>query len=121
MKNRLLIAIFSMLIFWGNNNISAQVTDVYKQQRQQWLKKAAEAKPPLIKQIKKPISLVKAVKDSSAYQGWKTVKAGDINQFYRSSFKQNNVMIVDFGEHLTGTFSCTFDTLGNISDATCQI
>lgn len=117
MKNRLLIAIFSMLIFWGNNNISAQVTDVYKQQRQQWLKKAAEAKPPLIKQIKKPISLVKAVKDSSAYQGWKTVKAGDINQFYRSSFKQNNVMIVDFGEHFTGTFSCTFDTLGNISDA----
>ena len=71
MKNRLLIAIFSMLIFWGNNTISAQVTDVYKQQRQQWLKKAAEAKPPLIKQIKKPISLVKAVKDSSAYQGWK--------------------------------------------------
>ncbi len=117
MKNRLLIAIFSILVFGGNNIISAQVTDVYKQQRQQWLKKAAEAKPPLIKQIKKPVSLVKAVKDSSAYQGWKTVKAGDINQFYRSSFKHNNVMIVDFGEHLTGTFSCTFDTLGNISDA----
>ncbi len=117
MKNRLLIAIFSTLIFWGNNIVSAQETDVYKQQRQQWLKKAENAIPPLIKQIKKPISLVKAVKDTSAYQGWKTEKTGDINRFYRSSFKQNNVMIVDFGEHLTGTFSCTFDTLGNISDA----
>lgn len=117
MKNRFLFALLFSIFCWGNHIVSAQIIDVYKQQRQQWQKKAEDAKPPLLKQIRKPVSLVKVEKDSSAYQGWKTVKTGSINQFYRSSFKQNNIMIVDFGEHLTGTFSCTFDTLGNISDA----
>lgn len=117
MKNRFLITLLTGLTFFGNNILSAQSTDVYQQQRQQWMQKAEKAKPELIKQIKKPISLVKAVKDTAAYQGWKTVKIGDINQFYRSSFKQKNEMIVDFGEHLTGTFTCTFDTMYNIADA----
>ena len=117
MKNPLLILLFSFLFCAENNLALGQTNDVSAQQRSTWLQKAEAAKPPLIKQNKKPVCVVKAVKDTSAYQGWKTEKTGEIESFYRSSFKQNNVRIIDFGEHLTGTFSCTFDTLGNISDA----
>ena len=81
MKNPLLILLFSFLFCAENNLALGQTNDVYAQQRSTWLQKAEAAKPPLIKQNKKPVCVVKAVKDTSAYQGWKTEKTGEIESF----------------------------------------
>ena len=117
MKNRFFLASLLVLSVFGCGFLSAQNADVYGPWRAQWMQKAEDAKPALVERIKKPVSLVRVVKDTTAYQGWKVEKIGDIDRFYRSPFKRNKVMIVDFGEHLTGTFTCTFDTMFNIADA----
>ena len=51
--------------------MSAQEADVYASQRQGWLDKAIASTPVLKTEKVHPVGLVKAVADTSAYQGWR--------------------------------------------------
>ena len=66
-------------------------------QRQGWLEKAEQSKPALLETIKHPQSLVQLVKDTAAFQGWRTVTTNPIDSFYQSSFKNPSGVVVDFG------------------------
>ncbi|WP_276088261.1 glycoside hydrolase [Pedobacter sp. JY14-1] len=87
------------------------------EQRRAWLDKAEASKPALIETEKRPVRLVKLEADPSAFQGWKTVPAGDMESLYSRSFKQQSGTVVDFGEHLTGYFTFTIKSIRNFSDA----
>ncbi len=78
------------------------------EQRAGWLKKAEAFKPRLTETIKTPQRLVKLEKNPQAFQGWQAVDAGPVSNFYSGSFKKQPGTVVDFGEHLTGHFSCRF-------------
>jgi alpha-L-rhamnosidase len=98
------IALFAAIIF-ASRPSGAQ--DIYAPYRKNWLEKAERYKPVLKETIKHPVGIVKLEKDAAAFQGWKAVKAGGIEQLYGASFnRKNSGMVVDFGEHLTGY--CTF-------------
>ncbi|WP_214070563.1 glycoside hydrolase [Mucilaginibacter sp. dw_454] len=96
--------------------------DVYAAYRKDWLKKAEEFKPVLQETIKKPIGIVRMEKDASAFQGWKAVSAGGMDQLYNSSFnKKNSGIVVDFGEHLTGYCTITLKTRRSDMDAPLRL
>lgn len=101
---------------------AASAQDIYAAWRADWLKKAEAYKPALQETIKKPVGIVKIEKDAAAFQGFKTVNAGDIDQLYNSSFnKKNSGIVVDFGEHLTGYCTITLKTRRSDMDAPLRL
>jgi hypothetical protein len=91
--------------------------DYYGLQRESWLKKAAANTPELIVTEKKPQSIVRFIKNASAFQGWETKQVSSVDVLYNTSFKSQREVIVDFGEHLTGYFSMNVRVLKGIPDA----
>ena len=103
--------------------MSAQEADVYASQRQGWLDKAIASTPVLNTDTVHPVGLVKAVADTSAYQGWRVDPAGEIGSYLGSSLKdeKNKSVTVDFGRHLTGTFSFRVDLLDRVLDGPIRL
>jgi alpha-L-rhamnosidase len=115
-KFTLLLAAFITLFA---NNVKAQ--DPYLSYRQDWLKKAEENKPKLVETEKQPISIVKLEKDPTAFQGWKAVNTDSVGVFYAKSFKTQSGVVADFGEHLTGYFTFTIQSLKGTPDAPVRL
>lgn len=105
----LLLLIFSHTFSYGQ--------DIYGAKRKSWLEKAEANKPVLIVTEKKPLQQVEMVKDPDAFQGWKAMRIGAIEDLYKESFKSKSKVIVDFGEHITGSFSFSVGILANTPDA----
>ena len=86
-------------------------------QQQSWLQKAGASKPAIHKTVHHPLQEVVIVKDDNAFQGYKAVKSGNIEDLYSKSFKQKKEVIVDFGEHLVGNVSFKIKDIGSMQDA----
>lgn len=115
---RLIVGALCLLLS-GN---TAYAQDVYAAWRSDWLKKAEAYKPSLKETVKNPVGIVNIEKDVSAFQGFKTVNAGGIDQLYNSAFnKDNSGVIVDFGEHLTGYCTITLKTRRGFMDAPLRL
>ena len=97
--------------------ITAYGQDFYAPQRASWAEKAEQSIPRLTVIEKKPVALVNIVKNETAFQQYKAVQTAPINKLYDSSFKETKSVIVDFGEHITGSFSFSTDLLRAESDA----
>jgi alpha-L-rhamnosidase len=109
------LALF-LLVSAFTATVSAQ--DYYTPaQRKQWLAVAEENMPKLIETVKKPVVVVNTVKDNAAFQGWKTVPAGNTTALFSTSFKNKKVAVLDFGEHLTGHFAFTVNSINSTPDA----
>lgn len=102
------LALFSL-------NVSAQCYT--ENQQQAWLQKAEASKPVLNKTTHHPVREVKIVADANAFQGFKAVEDGDINDLYSKSFKKKKEVIVDFGKHLVGNVSFKIKDIGPMQDA----
>jgi len=103
--------------FLVNSLLAAYGQDFYAPQRASWAGKAEQSIPRLTVTEKKPVALVNIVKDETAFQQYKAVQTAPINKLYDSSFKETKSVIVDFGEHITGSFSFSTDLLRAESDA----
>lgn len=102
------LALFSL-------NVSAQCYT--ESQQQAWLQKAEASKPVLNKTTHHPVREIKIVADANAFQGFKAVEDGDINDLYSKSFKKKKEVIVDFGKHLVGNVSFKIKDIGPMQDA----
>ncbi len=89
----------------------------YNGQQQGWLQKAEACKPTLKTTIHHPVSEVIIEKDKNAFQGFRAVKTGNLDELYTTSFKQKKEVVIDFGEHLVGKVSFKLKDLGPIQDA----
>ncbi len=87
------------------------------EQQSEWLRKTEECKPHLKTTVYHPIQEVTIVKDDNAFQGFKAVKTGDINDLYADSFKKKKTIVVDFGQHLVGKVSFKIKDIGSMQDA----
>ena len=78
--------------------------DVYKNYRQDWLRKAEQFKPQLHTVEKKARTLVEIVQDENAFQNYRAVPVGDIQEYYDTTLRRNDPEhVIDFGEHMVGT------------------
>ena len=101
----------SPLFSMTEDSSSASIADPYAAYRAAWAKEAEKAKPELIETLYRPLYLVKGERDSTAYQGWRMVKSGEMSDYYGVSLKQRQCVTVDFGKHLTGYFSFRINVL----------
>ena len=97
--------------------ITVHGQDFYASQRASWLQKAKESIPQLTVTEKKPVGLVHIIKDENAFQQYKAEQTAPINTLYDNSFKETKAVIVDFGEHITGSFSFSTELLKAEADA----
>lgn len=93
----------------------------YAHKRAEWLRKAQEAMPVLTETISRPLSLVTAVEDASAYQGWRVDKVGEVEDYYSSSINEMPDVMVDFGRHMTGYFTFRLNTVRGVQDAPIRL
>lgn len=101
--------------------MTAKGQDPYAADRNRWLRIAEEAKPQLHETIVKPKTVVKAVKDPKAYQGWRYEPTTGLDSLYTKNFKEVKSVTLDFGKHLTGYFSFQTKTLNRCQDAPVRI
>lgn len=114
MKTHLLRVFICCLLI---NSLTANAQDFYASQRASWLQKAEQSIPKLNVTVKQPVSLVQIVKDETAFQQYKAVAVAPIDTLYGNSFKGMPSVIVDFGEHITGSFSFSTQLLRSQSDS----
>lgn len=107
--------IFAVAALAFNAPLAAQ--DCFADYRASWAEKARLAKPELKEIIYRPLCLVEPVADSSAYQGWKMEKVGELSSYYGTSLKSCPCVTVDFGRHMTGYFTFRVKTLYRTQDA----
>ena len=112
MNTKLLL---SAIIALSSLTASAQVYTA--DQQAAWLQKAEDCKPELKKTIHHPVRTVDIVADENAFQGFKAVDNGQLDDLYISSLKQKGSVIVDFGEHLVGHVCFKIKDLGPMQDA----
>jgi hypothetical protein len=117
MKKTILISAF---VFCFVLSVFGQ--DYYTQEeRDHWLRKAQENMPALSEMIKRPEKMIAIVKDTTAYQDWKTVPGSPVQTFYSASLKAQPDFIIDFGEHITGYFTFVVAPLNRTPDAPARI
>lgn len=116
--NRLLCFLLPV-VFFTIQPVCGQ--DFYGGLRAAWLQKADANKPVLNETLHLPISIVKMVPDQTAFQGWKSEVVSSTAPLYSSSFKAHSGIILDFGEHLTGSVSFRLDTLTGTPDAPVRL
>lgn len=116
MRN-ILIAAFAFLL--SGTILHAQ--DVFEGKRSGWAEKAENSKPVLIEKVYRPLFLVETVADTSAYQGWKMVKTGEMSEYYGVSLKKRSCVTVDFGRHMTGHFTFKIMDLFRAQDAPIRL
>lgn len=85
----------------------------FGEDRLRWFRVAQECTPTLHETLVEPIGMVRSVRDSSAFQGWRMEPSGTMEQFYEESYKRGTpAVIIDFGRHVTGYFSFSLHTDG---------
>ena len=82
-----------------------------------WVKIAEASKPVLAETIVHPASVVELTENENAFQGWEAKNVAGIDAVYNQSFKALKSVVVDFGDHYTGTFSMDLKTLYGTCDA----
>lgn len=93
----------------------------YYGRRDEWLRKAEEAKPELISKVYRPLYLVQPVEDEAAYQGWKIEKTGELSSYIGINMREVPDVMLDFGRHMTGYFTFRIKTLRATQDAPIRI
>lgn len=88
-----------------------------KAQQQAWLDKAEQCKPKLYTEECHPVDIVEIVQDDNAFQGYKAVGIGGVDDIYTKSFKEMKSVTLDFGRHLVGNVSFKIKDIGPMQDA----
>ena len=115
-----------LLILIGILNIYSFVVfaqSKYYKHSNDWLKKSEACKPAFVYKKHFPLRIVKSVKDEKAYQGWRMEDVSNVEILFNESLKKHSGIILDFGEHLTGTFNFSLKILGEriASDAPIRL
>ena len=93
----------------------------YYGRRDEWLRKAEEAKPELIERKQHPLYLVQPVADPDAYQGWRMERTGELSSYIGTNMREMPDVMLDFGRHMTGYFTFRIKTLRATQDAPIRI
>ena len=92
-----LIAVLSALFL--------RADDFYKNDRERWIGYVKDSTPDLKHTLVRPVAVVEAVKDPSAFQSWRFEKVGLPEDICNKDFQKLQSVVLDFGRHYTGFFS----------------
>ncbi len=96
--------------FQINNNIKFK-------HDQRLIDKSRSFRPSLVHQSYDAVAIVKLVKNSKLLNGYGLKKTADVSELSKKSFKRNQRIILDFGDHRVGKFSINIKSVGSPMDA----
>ena len=91
--------------------------DFFEQYRKSWIQKAVDSTPKLHETIVRPVSMVTAIADKNAFQGWKYLKKDGLEDLPKLNYKEVRELTFDFGMHVTGYFSFSTRIIRRCQDA----
>ena len=68
-----------------------------------------------------PVSVVRCVRDSEAWQGWRMLPAARPEEFLRRPFRNGERFILDFGEEVVGRLSLRLRSSENFNDSPVRL
>lgn len=86
-----------------------------------FLKKAEAIAPKLFERKAFPVGEVTLKEDASKRLGWSAENIGTMDAFYEKEFKQDDVFVLDFGEHLVGKLTVKAVPKGSHADAPLRL
>ena len=99
--------------------VSAQ--DVFENERPRWMSIAEQTTPELTVTEVNPVSVVEAVADTAAFQGWRFAPTAGLDTLGEANFRKQRSVTLDFGRHLTGHLVVRLKTLGDVMDAPVKL
>lgn len=75
----------------------------YYNRQEEWLDIAENCKTQLITSKRRPLCVVRPVKDSAAFQGWKMERLGASDSILGVLQERRSEFVLDFGEHIVGS------------------
>lgn len=118
---KLILSNLLLLAFLTSSAAISRYEPDYYGKRDEWLRKAEEAKPELTSKIFRPLCLVQPVEDENAYQGWRIEKTGELSSYIGTNMREVPDVMLDFGRHMTGYFTFRIKTLRATQDAPIRI
>ncbi|MBO4558230.1 MAG: glycoside hydrolase [Bacteroidales bacterium] len=95
--------------------------DVFGTERVKWMEIARQTTPELKVTEVYPVAVVAAVKDETAFQGWRFEPMGGLDTLSDANFKKIKSITLDFGRHVTGHLVFRLKTLGEVMDAPVKL
>ena len=95
--------------------------DVFSSQRERWARIAAESMPRLDTTEVFPVSVVEAVADTAAFQGWRYEAVPGLDTLSEANFRSMCTITLDFGRHVTGYLHFSLKTLGDVMDCPVRL
>lgn len=86
-----------------------------------WLNTAGTAIPKLRRARREPAQIVNAIRDAAAFQGWRAAPSGSLAAALNRPMLPGQSVILDFGGHVTGFFSCSVLPLAAPMDAPIRL
>lgn len=86
-----------------------------------FLDKAKALEPILFRKEVKPVGQVELLEDPSRRLGWKAEPSGTMEEFYQRQFMQDDVAVLDFGEHLVGYLNLDVKACVNHADSPLRL
>lgn len=100
---------------------TAAAQDVFGDCRGRWMEIARQTTPELTVTEVCPVSVVEAVADASAFQGWRFAPLAGLDTLCETNFRKIRSVTLDFGRHLTGHLVFRLKTLGDVMDAPIKL
>ena len=101
--------------------MTAEGQDVFAGSRARWMEIAEQTTPELKVTEVYPITAVEAVKDETAFQGWRFVPTEGLEMLADTDFKIIKSITLDFGSHVTGHLVFRVKTLDEVMDAPVRL
>ena len=101
--------------------VTALGQDVFAGSRARWMKIAEQTTPELKVTEVYPVTSVEAVKDETAFQGWRFVPTEGLEMLADTDFKKIKSITLDFGRHVTGHLVFRVKTLDEVMDAPVRL
>ena len=92
-----------------------------RERRPLWLEKAEREKPKLHRREVRPVRTVATAADPAAFQGWKMVPAGTLDEICNRPLSAGDEVVFDFGEHLVGYLSLDLVNFDRAVDAPVRL
>jgi len=86
-----------------------------------FVQEAERLKPTLRETQVLPLSIVEAVQDDAAFQGWRMNDVGKYAELLDESYSKNDSFTLDFGDHLVGYVSFVVEAVGSPQDAPLKL
>lgn len=93
----------------------------YYDRQKHWLEIAEQCRPSLVTGERRPIAVVRPVKDAAGFQGWSMERVGGPDSVLGVLHDRTAAFVLDFGEHIVGRLNLRISLGAQAADAPLRL